>query len=177
MEEDLNREVKMVADEDKNGAEAEHGDDEADKGTHKQIHILPPNEYIAPPEVATSPTSSDVALASRGEDIVGGTNQFSPYTFDKSRSAPPCCTLHDIRPPKNPHVSGFAKHLRWAFVQRAYYTGVRQVEGWNESPAHMERIRQTQVWASDELVAYVSRLQEEEKKEAERFVRWFGVRS
>jgi hypothetical protein len=178
MEEYMDEETEMAINGHKNKAEAEHNDNGTDKKVLKEVYIRPSIEYVASPEVATAPTSSEVALAFKGEGIAGDTNPFSPSVFDESRLAPPYRMLHDIEQPEDADVGGFAENLRWAVEQRAYYCGTRRVQGWNESSAHMKvigQVRQTRVWASDELVAHASRLQEQEV-EAERFEMRLGVR-
>jgi hypothetical protein len=171
------KEAEMTVDEDRDEAEAEHSDNKADKKT-QEIYIRPPIEYVAAPEGAMAPTPEAINLAFDSEGNIGQTNPFSPYAFDESRLTPPYRMLHDTELPHEADVIGWAENLRWAFEQRAYYRGVRHVEGWNESPEHMEligQVRQTRVWASDELVAHVSRLQEEDE-EVELFESWVGKR-
>jgi hypothetical protein len=163
----IDEEAEMAADEDRDEAEAEHSDNEADKETQKEIYIRPTIEYVAAPEGATAPTPEAIHLAFDSEGNFGQTNPFSPYAFDESRLTPPYRMLHDVELPPEADVSGWAENVRWAFEQHAYYRGVRHGEGWNESPEHMEligQIRQTQLWASDELIAHVSRLQEEDEE-------------
>jgi hypothetical protein len=174
----IDEEAEMAADEDRDEEEAEYSDNEADKETQKEIYIRPTIEYVAAPEGATAPTPEAIHLAFDSEGNFGQTNPFSPYAFDESRLTPPYRMLHDVELPHETDVSGWAENLRWAFEQRAYYRDVRHVEGWNESPEHMEligQIRQTRLWASDELIAHVSRLQEEDE-EVELFETWAGVR-
>lgn len=114
-----------------------------------------PTDYVAPPEQVTTASYEAIHLAFADEGAVGETDPFSAYAFGGPRSRQPFRMLHDIAQPDPADISGWAENLRWAFEQRACFWHTVETEGWNESPGHMEFIaktRQTQVWASDELL-------------------------
>jgi hypothetical protein len=112
-------------------------------------------EYVAAPKEVITASYEAIDLAFAAEGAVGETDPSSAYAFGGPRHQPPFRMLHDIAQPDPADISGWAENLRWAFEQRACFWHAVETEGWNESPEHMEFIaktRQTQVWASDELL-------------------------
>jgi hypothetical protein len=122
-------------------------------------------KYVAPLVEATAPNNMAILRAFMAELDAGETDVFSAYAFGGPRHQPPYRMLHDIEHPDSADISGWAENLRWAFEQRACFSHTAQIEGWNESPAHMRNIaeiRQKQKWASDELLEQLQCDEDEE---------------
>lgn len=132
-----------------------------------EAYVRAPAKYVAPPGGAKAQSSAAIDLAFAAEHDVGETDSSSAYAFGGPRHRPPYRMLHDIQQPHASDVSGWAENLRWAWEQRTCFWHTVETEGWNESPAHMELIaqaRQTQIWASDELLELLPEDEDEKMK-------------
>jgi hypothetical protein len=132
---------------------------------HAEGYIRAAASYVAPPGDAKAPCTAAISLAFAAEHDVGETDSSSAYAFGGPRHRPPYRLLHDIQQPHASDISGWAENLRWAWEQRVCFWHAVETEGWNESPAHMERIAQTrleQIWASDQLLELLPEDEDEE---------------
>jgi hypothetical protein len=124
-----------------------------------ETYVRAPAEYVAPVGNVAEPPKGTIRQLFVAERAIGEKNPFSPYAFGGPRSKAPYRMLHRIGQPHPTDRSGWAENLRWAYEQRACFSHSYYVEGWNESPEHMELIattRKDQVWASDELLAQIA---------------------
>lgn len=77
--------------------------------------------------------------------------------------------LQNIAAPHEKDISGWAENLRWAHEQWRFFPDAVGNTGWNESPEQMEmivRIREQQIWLSDELLAHLNKPEKVTKKKA-----------